>query len=226
MTKISPKIKKLKELLECKEITKVFHDFLEDYSIIYHMTEIELNSIFDSQIAHRMLYEISNGSSYLTKHCAISYNDLIKYYFNVDDSNKFEIKKMMNSDPYFWKKRPLETHMIQYAASDVIYLPKFFYLVKEKIEKHCYKDLTIESIKNECMKLIDYPKMNLNIMNFNKHSLATNKEIEGLFKNYICNYVFVTLNIGYKGMIQNKKTIEKIIKSHKIGDYLKFHIVK
>lgn len=105
MTKINPKLKNLKELFNSPDIIKVFHDFWEDYAIIYHLNNIECNSIFDTQVCHRILFEqINNKKSYMTKNCNLSYCELLKEYLNIEIKLKNEMKKLMNENPYFWKK--------------------------------------------------------------------------------------------------------------------------
>jgi ribonuclease D len=64
--------------------------------------------------------------------------------------------------------------MIEYAANDVIYLPQLFYIFCENIP--------YGKIKNECEKYLEYLNINLNIKNFNKINLETDRVIQGLLK--------------------------------------------
>jgi len=64
--------------------------------------------------------------------------------------------------------------MIEYAANDVIYLPQLYYIFCENAVNG--------KIKSECEKYLEYLKINLNIKNFNKINLETDRVIQGLIK--------------------------------------------
>jgi len=83
---------------------KVFHDCLEDCSLLLNYYKIEFQNVFDTQIAHRVCYEDVCGTSNNTKHSAISLNDLLGEYLNIYNPIKYELHVEMNKDPYFWKK--------------------------------------------------------------------------------------------------------------------------
>ena len=67
--------------------------------------------------------------------------------------------------------------MLEYAANDVIYLPKIYNAIKET----CCGD-AIDRIIEECNKYLCYSKINLGIKNFNKFNLEADTEIKGLVK--------------------------------------------
>jgi len=64
--------------------------------------------------------------------------------------------------------------MIEYAANDVIFLPKLYCIF-------C-KYAAFPKILVECEKYLEYLKINLNIKNFNKINLETDRVIQGLIK--------------------------------------------
>jgi len=64
--------------------------------------------------------------------------------------------------------------MIEYASNDVIYLPQLYLIFCE--------NNSFPKITNECEKYLDYLKINLNIKNFNKINLETNRVIQGILK--------------------------------------------
>jgi hypothetical protein len=64
--------------------------------------------------------------------------------------------------------------MIEYAANDVIYLPQLYYIFSE--------NAAYGKIKSECEKYLEYLRINLNIKNFNKINLETDRVIQGLLK--------------------------------------------
>jgi hypothetical protein len=72
--------------------------------------------------------------------------------------------------------------MLEYTANDVIYLPKIYEIIKNVCDEGLYPTLTINKIKKESSKYLDYLEINLSIKNFNKINIQKDKEIEGLLK--------------------------------------------
>lgn len=68
--------------------------------------------------------------------------------------------------------------MIEYAANDVKYLPQLYEIFIEKFKE---KEKMIDDVFKECQKYLIYPKLNLNVKNFNRNTLK-NQTITGLFK--------------------------------------------
>jgi hypothetical protein len=72
--------------------------------------------------------------------------------------------------------------MLEYTSNDVIYLPKVYEIIKKLCDDGIYPSLTLNKIKNESSKYLDYTEINLSIKNFNKISIQKDKEVEGLLK--------------------------------------------
>lgn len=78
LTKIHPFPQELKQILEDREIIKVFHDFCEDTSALVRQFGVHCDGVFDTQIAHRLLKQGSvsleskdqniNLNSFLAEH--------------------------------------------------------------------------------------------------------------------------------------------------------------
>ena len=85
--------------------------------------QIAIEGVFDTQIAHRESSK-ANGT-YTYKDSNISLNKLLNI-FHLENSMKAKISDEMNADPEFWHHRPLSKDMIDYAAQDVVYLPKVY----------------------------------------------------------------------------------------------------
>jgi ribonuclease D len=91
------------QLMTDSSITKIFHDITEDCSLLSNLYKIDCKNVFDTQIAHRLCYEALIGPAVMTKHSNISLSDLIKEYFNIENSVKDEISEIMTKNMYFWK---------------------------------------------------------------------------------------------------------------------------
>ena len=96
-----------------KRILKLFHDLTEDCSILFHNHKIKCDGVFDMQIAHRIIYQKTNENkdkldkqelSDPKKHNNISLNGLIKWYLNIDNKVKDELRPLMQKDIHFWYK--------------------------------------------------------------------------------------------------------------------------
>jgi hypothetical protein len=78
--------------------------------------------------------------------------------------------------------------MLQYTALDVLYLPKIYKIFSANLNVGVYKTLSMQKIKNECQKYLDYSNINLMIKNFNKISIEKDKIVQGLLK-YLLFYI-------------------------------------
>lgn len=70
--------------------------------------------------------------------------------------------------------------MLEYAANDVLYLLQVFKIMKDNLENKLNNLLSIQNINDECLKYLEYSKMNLSINNNN--NLDMNTLVEGLIK--------------------------------------------
>ena len=240
MIKMNIKKLKLKEVIQInnnnlifqlfysEKIIKVFHDCLEDLSLISSVGEFsKFNSIFDTQIAHRMCYNDENNCNSIgTKNISISLKELLKYYFNYNQDLKDEIHQLMSSKPYLWKTRPLTDKLIHYAGSDVIYLPKVYDVICVKCSKRIYKNVTIEKILEESKKYLKYLDINKDIKNYDRINLKKGAKLLGLIKNFQHRCVFVQLNIGYIGIVSDINSISFLKIKYNLGDIIEFKILE
>ena len=199
---------------------------MEDLSLLNSVGDYTVfNSIFDTQIAHRMCYNDENNCNSIgTKHISISLKELLKYYFHFNSELKDEIHELMSSKPYLWKNRPLTEKLIHYAGSDVKYLPKVYDTICLKCQKKDYKNVTVEKIIEECKKYIKYLDINKDIRNFNRSNLKKGTKLLGLIKNFQHKCVFVQLNIGYIGIVNGFNTVSLLKTKYNLGDILEFQI--
>lgn len=97
----------------------MFHDFCEDAACLVRDFGIKTQSVFDSQIAHRLLLEnreeMMGTQQEDSKKCA-SLNDVLSEYLDVQNDQKSSIQSKMKKNPFIWEARPLEEDMIDYAA--------------------------------------------------------------------------------------------------------------
>lgn len=126
-------LENLKILFERKNVKKIFHSIRSDISVLKHCLNIQVNNVFDTQIAENII-EPDNINQ-------ISYKALIKKYYLREIS-----KKETNSD---WSKRPLDQSQIVYAANDVRFLINIMKIQSSIIEKKGLKEDLYKTIKKE-----------------------------------------------------------------------------
>jgi len=117
----------LMRFFENPKIQKVFHDVSFDFKILEELFECRPKNIFDTKIA-----------ALLTARESISLAGLLEEEFNVKKQSKFQ-----KAD---WLKRPLTQGMMDYAASDVVYLLR----LKDNLEKQLISLKRDEWMKEEC----------------------------------------------------------------------------
>jgi len=108
---------KLKVLLENENIIKIFHDCRWDSYALWKSSGTVINKVFDTQIAYAV-YERANGRK---TPLPISLKKILEL-FAIGEKNlrKEETRLAMESDPNYWKIRPLTDIMIEYASYDVL----------------------------------------------------------------------------------------------------------
>ncbi len=127
------KLEDLNRIFQDKNITKVFHSSRGDISVLKNSIGSSFQNIFDTQIAHRLIYKESDQ---------ISYKKLVDFYFY-----KTLSKSETNSD---WEKRPLSKEQIQYAAEDIKYLLNIKRIQSKKLKT----SRLIQNLKLICEKEI------------------------------------------------------------------------
>jgi len=106
----------LKPLFENHSIKKVFHGADYDVRSLYRDFKININNLFDTQIACMFLGINETGLK-----------AAVKKWFKVGLDKKYQRKD--------WSKRPLSEDMIAYAAKDTLYLLPLAKILEEKLKK-------------------------------------------------------------------------------------------
>jgi len=135
-------IKPLVNVLEDKNIEKIFHDVSFDFRILYDQFKCHPKPVFDTQIAALLLGKENIGLG-----------SLLEEYIGIKKESKFQMAD--------WTKRPLNENMLAYAVKDTLYLIKLRgMLVKELKEKGRL------SWAEEEFKFFDTYKFDYNEQNF------------------------------------------------------------
>ena len=104
-----------------KDVRKILHGADYDIRSLYRDFKIEVCSLFDTQIASRILGSNETGLA-----------SLLKEHFNIDLEKKYQKRD--------WSKRPLPDSMLTYGVYDTCYLiPLSRILEKRLIEKDRFK---------------------------------------------------------------------------------------
>ena len=172
----------------------IFHSVRSDTTILSKCLQIEVDQVFDIQIAERFLTG-GNNQNYAT---------IVENYFPVKLS-----KSETNSD---WLKRPLSKKQICYAANDVRFLIDIFEKQKKKlISMSKYKD-----VLNASKKEANLGNQDLHVSRLAKLSNAKEKEKKlfmwrenlAIKKNIPSSYIF------------KDKHLKEILKVYKSSDGL------
>ena len=104
------------QILANPEIIKVFHGSDFDVRSLDRELSVEIENLFDTEIACRFLNIKARGLG-----------ALLKSYFNIDVDKKYQ--------KVDWSKRPLKDDMIAYSVGDVATLVELHDLLKDRLEK-------------------------------------------------------------------------------------------
>ncbi len=131
LDRINYKAPNLVNVLQNKEITKIFHYGRADLAFIKYYLKTETNNILDTKIASKLSRSYSDNHSLKT---------LIKEFINVDISKQFQ------SSDFGGELTPAQ---LKYCANDVIYLHK----IHEELNKILIRENRFELYK-ECLKFL------------------------------------------------------------------------
>jgi len=106
----------LRPLFKNKNIKKVFHGSDYDIRSLHRDFNIEVNNLFDTQLASMFLGIKATGL-----------DAVLKNRFNVDIDKKYQKKD--------WSQRPLPKEMLEYAARDVGFLIPLAEILEGELEK-------------------------------------------------------------------------------------------
>jgi ribonuclease D len=120
----------LKPIFSKQRIQKIFHGADYDVRSLYRDFNIDINNLFDTQLAAMFLGLKETGL-----------DAVIKQQFNVTLEKKYQRKD--------WSKRPLPPEMIAYAAADVRYLIPLAEIFADKLANNG----RLQWVKEECRYL-------------------------------------------------------------------------
>lgn len=109
-------ISSIKTIFSRKDIKKVFHGADYDVRSLFRDYQFEIHNLFDTHLACRYLGYKETGLEATLKH-----------FFNVSINKRYQKKD--------WSRRPLPQDMIDYAASDAIYLLPLFRILEKDLKK-------------------------------------------------------------------------------------------
>ena len=107
----------MKPLLEDPDVMKIFHAAGQDLEIIWHEVGCMPKPLFDTQVAAALLGHTQQ----------IGYGALVHAVCGV------QLKKMDSFTD--WSRRPLSASQLDYAADDVVYLPRMYEQMRSELEK-------------------------------------------------------------------------------------------
>jgi ribonuclease D len=125
-----PSMSLIKPLFENDRIKKVFHGADYDVRSIFRDFRIEINNLFDTELASRFLGVQQT-----------SLESVLNSRFNVVLDKRYQKKD--------WSQRPLPEHMIDYAAGDACFLVP----LASELEKELRHKKRLSWVKEECQWL-------------------------------------------------------------------------
>jgi ribonuclease D len=134
-------LSRLAPLFSDNSVKKIFHGADYDIRSLHRDFNLEINNLFDTQLASMFLGCRQTGLS-----------AVVKKRFNIILEKKFQKKD--------WSIRPLPENMMRYAASDTIHLIPLAEILIQELQKHERLDWVVE----ECQYLsqVRYPPVNNN----------------------------------------------------------------
>ena len=106
----------LRDLMVDTSVVKVFHAATQDLDILFHELDVMPDPIFDTQVAAALLGQTVQ----------VGYGTLVLNECGV---------RLKKADSFTdWARRPLSSSQINYALEDVVYLPRIYRQLTERLE--------------------------------------------------------------------------------------------
>jgi ribonuclease D len=134
-------VEPLKEVFENALIKKIFHDVNFDLSILYTQYKINVNNVYDTQMAVKILGDTEIGLG-----------AVLKNYMGIEVEKKFQTAD--------WTKRPLSKELLDYAVNDTAHMIKLKKILNEKLEKLERKKWVEEMFREIDFKVFEHKKPN------------------------------------------------------------------
>jgi ribonuclease D len=128
----TPDLSSLKPVFFDSGIQKVFHGADYDVRSLYRDFGIEINNLFDTEIASRFLCIKETGL-----------DAVIKKRFGIELDKRFQKKD--------WSQRPLSDEMLEYAAFDVVFLIQLAGELQQKLSSVGRLEWVLEECRNLSM---------------------------------------------------------------------------
>ncbi|CEL95361.1 unnamed protein product [Vitrella brassicaformis CCMP3155] len=196
----------LAPVLSHANIVKVMHDCREDSSALHNQYGIQLQNVFDTQVAHFALLDQDGFAPY-----QISLNDLLLKALKLSNRRKSPITAKMVRDPNVWYYRPVSRDLIEYAVQDVLHLLPLRQRLCEMLD-----DLHGYGVIRRSRNWVNYAHLN-------PHLKAPNDiEQKGLKVQAMCvaahsTSMYFKLNCDRQGVVSRPDTLQRF-KDVKIGD--------
>jgi len=141
----------LRDLLQDPSLMKIIHDCRNDSVALLQEFDVQLERVFDTQIAYAALSTQTGGPVPIP----ISLATLLTKYADGDGIKlKEEIKEEMVVDEFFWAQRPLTDKMFKYSQQDVFHLFTIYRNMKQFLNP-CMR-MTIAARSNQYASLHRY----------------------------------------------------------------------
>ena len=131
-------IQPLKEILEDKTIVKVFHNAKFDYKFIKHWGGIQVENIYDTYLAERVIHCGKQDHGYSLSKCVERYCG--------DTLDKETRNKFVNLSG-----APFTVDQITYGAKDVVYLLDI--REAQQVQLHTYELEMVSKLENKAVKV-------------------------------------------------------------------------
>ncbi|OQS00919.1 hypothetical protein ACHHYP_02166 [Achlya hypogyna] len=204
----------LKPLLESDRVVKVLHDCRKDSDALFHGAGIALATVFDTQVAHALLYDLRKPAAkddgrYLlgpagtaisldnANHECLAYSEVLWHYLSLPPGRvKDAVKEAMTTDPDVWMRRPLAPDLIEYAAHDVVYLGVLYRVMTAALGAHAATCWERSATSAGCRDWRYAPS----------HPLGTT--VRGYLHNVTSKHVYVALSPSVVGLMSTAGAVK------------------
>uniref|UniRef100_A0A0N5BLW4 3'-5' exonuclease domain-containing protein n=1 Tax=Strongyloides papillosus TaxID=174720 RepID=A0A0N5BLW4_STREA len=170
----------LKEILESEKVLKVIHDVKRVSSLLLTCYDIQMQKVFDTQIAHSVIQHDKFGKSFSDLR-AISFLNLQRVYYPQSIMMSDITPRKLSQTPK-WDQRPINDEMMLSVVEECHCLITAMYkILNQQVPPQCQ-----ELLEEKCSEaLLPQPIKTPNIINGNGLSNAIANQLNGFSNNSV-----------------------------------------
>jgi len=186
-------VDELKAAFESSDVVKIMHDCREDSAALFNQYGVNLRSVYDTQVAHRLLRPLETN---------LSFAYLIEQHLGDTEPEYCKEIKLQMGEGQLWRQRPLSENVVRYAIHGVYHLLPLYHALSS------FQEASEESVLSRSEHHIEYAKLNLEVAE-PKDAAKIGTQLWAMAAARKDEALFFKLNLGRTGVVSTPSALSR-----------------